>query len=104
MYYRPQPFFNRGDNDSLADTPEQVALRAFWENPADSANAALLAEASVDYVIVPQVVGNPDSFAEHFRWHRPFTDLIEMESAVDDADYLELMFDADGAQVFALRP
>ncbi|MEM6282306.1 MAG: hypothetical protein AAF787_08955 [Chloroflexota bacterium] len=99
VYYRPQPFFQR-EGDPLADTPEQVALRDFWADPADPENAALLAEFGVAYVIVPQVVGNPDSFAEHFRWRRPFTDVLEMESAVRNADYLEPVFDADGAEVY----
>ncbi len=103
IYYRPQPFFQRGDDDPLADTPQQVAMRAFWQDPANPAHAALLQNAGVDYVIVPQVVGNPASFAAHFRWRRPFTDLIDMQSAVADADYLERVFDADGAQIYRLR-
>lgn len=104
VYYRPQPFFTR-DGDPLADTPEQDAMRAFWLNPADADNAALLQDAGVDYVIVPQVVVNPDSFATHVRWRRPFTDLItdEMQSAVSEADYLTLVFDADGAQVYQVE-
>jgi len=103
IYYRPQPFFQRG-TDPLADTPEQVALRAFWDDPADESGAALLAAADVDYVIVPQVVGNPASFAGHYRWRRPFTDTITdtMQSAVSDAGYLTPVFDADGAQVYAV--
>lgn len=104
VYYRPQPFFQRGDDDPLADTPEQVAMRAFWQDPANPAHADLLRSAGVDYVIVPQVVGNPASFADHFRWRRPFTDLIEMESAVGDAPYLELLYAANGAQVFRIQP
>ncbi len=98
VYYRWQPFF-RGDADSLA---EQEQLRAFWENPVDPANADLLREAGVDYVIVPQVVSNPDSIKTMFRWRAPFTELINMQSSVADAPYLELVFDADGAQVYAL--
>jgi hypothetical protein len=103
VYYRPQPFFRRGDGDPLADTPQQVAMRAFWHDPADPTHADLLRAAGVDYVIVPQVVGNPASFAEQFRWRRPFTDLIEMESAVSDAPYLERVYDADGARVYRVR-
>jgi len=104
VYYRPQPFFQRPiGGDPLADTPEQVAMRAFWDDPADPANANLLRDAGVDYVIVPQVVGKPASFATHYRWRAPFTDLIDMQSAVSDADYLTLAYDADGAQVYAVN-
>lgn len=103
VYYRPQPFFDVPDvQNPLDETAEQLALRAFWENPSDPAHAALLASFGVDYVIVPQVVGNPASFAQHYRWRTPFTELIDMQSAVADAPYLSRVFDADGAQVYAL--
>ncbi len=102
VYYRPQPFFNR-PGDPLADTEEQQALRAFWSNPADPAHADLLRNMGVDYVIVPQVVGNPASFADHVRWRRPFTDLIAMQSEVSAAPYLKPVFDADGAAVYRVE-
>ncbi len=102
IYFRPQPFF-RGDHIPTVDQPsaEQTALLAFWHNPADSANAALLRSARISYVIVPQMVANPDSLAQQFRWHEPFT--VEMQSPVSAAPYLELVFDADGAQVYRVR-
>lgn len=96
VYYRPQPFF-RGDEASLA---EQERLRAFWENPADPANAALLQEAGIDYVIVPQVVTDPASIATMYRWRAPFTEALPMRSGVAGAPYLRLVFDQDGAQVY----
>lgn len=47
VFYPMIPFaLNQPDDDSL---------RAFWENPADAANAALLHSAGVDYVFVPQI-------------------------------------------------
>lgn len=98
VYYRPQPFF-RGSEASAA---EQQTLLAFWEDPADSANAALLAEAGINYVIVPQIVTSPASMASMFRWRPPFTDSVMMQSQVADAPYLELVFDQNGAQVYAL--
>ncbi|MGV2433901.1 MAG UNVERIFIED_CONTAM: hypothetical protein LVT10_02515 [Anaerolineae bacterium] len=102
IYYRPQPFFDRGDTDPLADTPEQVALRAFWHDPADTSNAQLLQRYGIDYVIVPQVVGNPASFASMVRWRAPFTELIEAQSAITDATCLEEVFNDDGATVYAV--
>ena len=98
VYFRWQPFF-RHTESALA---EQDRLRAFWENPADPAHADLLAAAGVDYLIVPQIVGNPDSFETAWRWNTPPAWDFPMRSAVSDAPYLELVFEADGAQVYAL--
>ena len=98
VYYRQQPFF-RGNEASLA---EQERMRQFWEDPANPDNAELLAQAGIDYVIVPQIVTDPESINEMFRWRAPFTEAIEMRSSVADAPYLELLFDADGAQVYQL--
>jgi hypothetical protein len=98
VYYRPQPFF-RGDEASLA---EQERLLAFWRNPADPAHETLLRQAGIDYVLVPQIVGNPDSLASLWRWREPFR--IEAASSVEEADYLRLVFDLDGARVYELRP
>lgn len=63
--------------------PEQTSLLAFWGDPANPEHAALLADAGVDYVFVPQTL--PD---------------FEMRSAVQDAPYMELVFEVDGAQVY----
>jgi hypothetical protein len=96
VYYRPQPFF-RGAEGSLA---EQERFRAFWENPADPAHRALLAEGGVDYVIVPQIVTDPASIRAMFRWRAPFTESLPMQSSPADAPYLRLVFDQEGAQVY----
>jgi hypothetical protein len=96
IYFRPQPFFQGMD----AIIAEQERLRAFWDNPADPANAALLRESGVDYVIVPQILTDPNSIETMYRWRAPFTAEFPMQSAVADAPYLELVFDQDGAQVY----
>jgi hypothetical protein len=96
VYYRMQPFFH-GAESSLS---EQERLRAFWEDPANPARADLLAGAGIDYVIVPQVATNPASIETMFRWRAPFTESLVMRSRVEDAPYLTLLFDADGAQVY----
>jgi hypothetical protein len=100
VYYRWQPFF-RNNEASLA---EQDRLRAFWENPADPAQADLLRSAKINYVIVPQLVTNPASIDTMFRWRAPLTDLVQMRSAVSAAPYLQLVFDSDGAQVYQVKP
>jgi hypothetical protein len=97
VYFRPQPFF-RGTE---AIEAEQARLLTFWSDPADPAHADLLAAAGIDYIIVPQIVTDPTSIESMWRWREPFT--VEMASSVADAPYLELVFDRDGAQVYALQ-
>ncbi len=99
VYYRWQPFF-RNNEASLA---EQERLRAFWEDPANPAQAELLRSARIKYVIVPQLVTNPASIDTMFRWNTPFTGLVQMRSLVSAATYLELVFDSDGAQVYEVK-
>jgi hypothetical protein len=99
VYFRPQPFF-RGME---AVEAEQARMLAFWRDPADPANEALLREAGIGYVIVPQIVTDPSSFARMWRWNpATFTDHIEAVSSVEDAPYLELVFDEQGARVYQL--
>jgi hypothetical protein len=99
IYYRPQPFF-QGDELSQA---EQVALRAFWRDPSNPANAALLADFRVQYVLVPQVFGNPDSLDDALRWRSPIPEAASyLETPVSAAPYLRLVYDNDGAQVYRL--
>lgn len=96
VYYRWQPFF-RNNQNSL---DEQDKLRAFWFDPANSANESLLKDAKIAYVIVPQIVTRPDSIETMFRWRAPFTELIQMQSRLEDAPFLKLVFDSEGAQVY----
>jgi len=100
VYYRWQPFF-RNNEASLA---EQDRLRAFWEDPANPAQAELLRSAKIKYVIVPQLVTHPASIDTMFRWNKPFTELVQMRSLVSAAPYLQLVFDSDGAQVYEVKP
>ncbi len=101
VYFRPQPFFQ--GTDEIEQT--QAALRDFWRNPTDPENAELLRAAGVQFVIVPQVFGNPDSFEDMLRWRDPLDEAREYAAAqVAEADYLLLVYEQDGAQVYALRP
>jgi hypothetical protein len=107
VYFRPQPFFRDNGSGEVGTvdvfSPQQERLLDFWRDPADSANAALLRNESIDYVLVPQVIGNPDSFETMFRWRAPFTEARPMQSCVCDADYLTLVFEANWAQVYAVN-
>ncbi len=100
VYFRPQPFF-RGTEQVEA---EQAALRAFWANPADPANADLLREHHISFVIVPQIVTDPNSIETMVRWHLPVDDPLVMASPVSAAPYLEQVFAQDGAEVYRVLP
>ncbi len=99
VYFRPQPFFQ----GTAQSEQEQQTLLAFWRNPADPANAALLRAAHISYVIVPQIISDPASLDTMMRWRPPLPDEVQMQSPVSAAPYLEQVFDQDGAQVYQVR-
>ncbi|MBN1565374.1 MAG: hypothetical protein JXA10_16125 [Anaerolineae bacterium] len=98
IYFRPQPFFQHTD----AFEDEQAAFRAFWLDPANPDHAEMLLNARVRYVIVPQVFGNPDSLNDMVRWREPLPEAASYlrASRVEDAPYLTLVYEKDGAQVY----
>lgn len=98
VYFRPQPFFT---NTEEAEA-RQRALLPFWHNPADPANAELLAHYNVSYVLVPQIVVKPGTFKTMFRWRPPSPDAI-LNVDVASAPYLKLVYDSDGAQVYQVN-
>lgn len=101
IFYRPQPFFQGAD----ASAAEQDLFRAVWRDPADSDHATLLDAHGVRYVIVPQVFGRPDSFADMVRWERPIPEAASYDAAeMAAAAYLRLVFEQDGAQVYEVIP
>ena len=95
VYFRPQPFFiGTAQSDAV-----QHALLAFWQNPADLANQALLDRYHIAYVIVPQIVNRPDTIKTMFRWRLPLPAALAYKP-VGNVPFLKLVYDADGAQVF----
>ncbi len=97
IYFRPQPFFRHTEQAEA----EQDALRAFWVDPTDPALADVLRAAGVRYVLVPQVFGNPASFADMMRWRRPVPEAeLYLKHPVSSAPYLQLVYDKDGARVY----
>ncbi|HRE48184.1 MAG TPA: hypothetical protein PLD47_10705 [Aggregatilineales bacterium] len=99
VYFRPQPFF-RGTEIVEA---RQAALKAFWRDPAAPENAALLHQYGVNYVIVPQVFGNPVALREMYRWRLPLPEAAAYGVPTDDLPYLKLVFESDGARVYEVR-
>jgi hypothetical protein len=97
VYFRWQPFFiTKDDGDTLA---EQRALLAFWQDPADPSGRRLLEQSGIEYVLVPESIGEPESLRRAWRWAPPAV-LAETRSMPSDAPYLELAFSAGGAQVY----
>jgi hypothetical protein len=99
VYFRPQPFFR---NTYLTET-EQEVLRDFWRDPTQYAQ--LLRDAGVNYVLVPQVFGNPSSFEEMIRWRQPIAEAASyLPTPVSAAPYLRLVYEYQGAQVYQVVP
>jgi hypothetical protein len=106
VYFRMQPFFLDASGNiggSIKSYAEQHTLLAFWRDPSDPANAALLREAGIDYVLVPESVGDPASVAQSWRWQPPVL-LPDTRSTPEDAPYLKLVFSAGGARVYQVQP
>ncbi|NDJ76700.1 MAG: DUF4175 domain-containing protein [Chloroflexi bacterium] len=98
VFFRPQPFFRHTEYSEA----EQDALRAFWLNPTDPANAERLRAAGVDYVLVPQVFGDPESYDDMIRWQRPLPEARSYAAAPisEEIPFLRLVYEKDGAQVY----
>ena len=94
VYFRPQLFY-------IGDGPAQrlwAALQPAYLDPAAPASAELVRGYGVDYVLVPQLVTRPGLFPQMLRWRYP--DLPPQSSSFDQAAYLELAADFDGARVY----
>ncbi len=79
----------------------QEALKTAYLNPASVNAEQLIREAGIDYILVPQVIGRPESLAEALRWRPPFVE--PLQSSFAEASYLELVQDFDGAQIWRVR-
>ncbi len=74
-------------------------MLAFWRNPANPENAEQLRAAKLDFVIVPESVGDPATRERSWRW-KPPAELSEVRSRPESAGYLKMVFRAGGAQVY----
>ena len=64
----------------------QDQLRPVFLDPVSPVSEAAIRAAGVDYVLVPQVVGRPESLADALRWRPPFVE--PQRSAFAQAGYL----------------
>jgi hypothetical protein len=99
IFFRPQPFFRHIERAEA----EQDVFRAFWLDPANRAvdYRSLFAEHGVQYVLVPQVFGNPESFEDMIRWRPPLEEAASYHAeAIESLAYLRLVYDRNGARVY----
>ena len=99
IFFRPQPFFRHTERAEA----EQDVFRAFWLDPANRAAdyPSLFAEHGVQYVLVPQVFGNPESFEDMIRWRPPLEEAASYHAeAIESLAYLRLVYDRNGARVY----
>lgn len=103
VFFRPQPFFRHTERAEA----EQDAFRAFWLDPADGAanHRDLFAEYGVQYVLVPQVFGEPERFEDMLRWRPPLDEAASYHAeAIESLPYLRLVYDGNGARVYEVVP
>lgn len=81
---------------------EDEALLDFWQNPSDPQNAELLQAHGITHIVIPQIIGNSSSHESAWRWDDPPSD-TDIMTQLADADYLELVYENDGAQVYGVR-
>lgn len=88
---------------TLQISEDDEPLLDFWESPASPENADILREAGITHVVIPQIVGNPESHESAWRWDDASSDNSDIMTQIAEADFLELLYENDGAQVYAVR-
>jgi hypothetical protein len=112
VYFRGAPFFisrrevwpDAGGDRNLQDAEQrQIALLAFWRNPADQSNIKLLEAWGINYVLVPEWLGDPASLDKAWRWTGPAR-LRDARSAIEQAQYLPVVYREGGSMVLEVPP
>jgi len=97
IHFREQLFYiGAGEAWKLQDE-----LRVAYHDPASPESEKKIRAANVNYILIPQVIGNPNSFKSAQRWRPPFIE--SMKSSFANASYLELVKDFDGAQIWKVK-
>jgi len=98
--FREQPFF---DDTAIEYYARREALTEAYFDPATESARETLFEYDVAYVVIPQIVSNSESFGDMrqmIRWRWPEGTWYALRSLPSEANYLELVFEQDGAEVY----
>jgi hypothetical protein len=103
VYFREQPFFSGAE-------PYYERARAlsgvYFDLSQPGAREALHSY-GVTHVVIPQIVTQPDAFGDMhamMRWRWPEETLHPLAASPGDIDWLELVFEQDGARVYRVLP
>jgi hypothetical protein len=96
--FRDQHFFSQRPAILEMQIERENPVTEIYHDLASPEAEAWLREQGADYVFVPQVIGDPASWAGLQRWKPPRTQ--PFESRPEDAAYLELVYERDGAQIY----
>lgn len=59
----------------------------------------------MDYVLLPQVFGEPDAFDDMLRWRPPLPEAASyLTRPLSEASYLRLVHEVDGARIYQVVP
>lgn len=101
--FRDQPFFSGAEpyydrSADLADAYFDLAAEGVYEQ---------IQAYGVTHLVVPQIINQPERFGDMqamMRWRWPGDYWQEPETSPDELDWLELVFDQDGARVYRVLP
>jgi hypothetical protein len=102
--FRDQPFF--AGAQPLYD--RNTRLKEYYFDPGLPGAEEAIREAGVDYIIIPQLVADRSQFdgdiVNTLRWRWPEDTWYALQSPPAEQDWLELVFERDGAQVWRILP
>lgn len=101
--FRDQPFFSGAESY----TARSKALEDVYFDPALPGAHELLLSRGVTHVVIPQIINRPDVFGDvraMMRWRWPDGTWYALKTSPGDVEWLELVFEQDGAQVYRVLP
>jgi hypothetical protein len=103
VYFREQPFFSGAE----PYYERAGALSGVYFDLAQPGAREALRSYGVTHVVIPQIVTRPDTFGDMhamMRWRWPEETLHPLAASPGDIDWLELVFEQDGARVYRVLP
>jgi hypothetical protein len=99
--FRDQHFFSQRPSILETQMEPENEVTVIYHDLASPEAEAWLREHGVDYVFIPQVVAEPASLAKLQRWNEPR--LLPFTSSPGEADYLQLVYEDNGAQIYRVE-